>query len=140
MSTSQTHLCDMAFQTPESPPGVSPPHVMFLLLGSRCCRDMLCILTPLCVCFPCSPPKSCMLGHLPNLDMWNCFFSGLDSSNVLTNWLEGVPGKVTVTVTRKVVNKPGRSGDPGTAPGFSTASPPVIVWIGETEFTALKGK
>ena len=87
-----------------------------------------------------SPPKSCVLGHLPNFDTCNCFFSGLDSSNVLTDWLEGVPGKVMVTVTKKVMNKPGRSGDPGTAPEFSTASPPVIVWIGETEFTALKGK
>ena len=113
---------------------------------------MLCILTPLVCLLPLfpwriflpvpSPPKSCMLGHLPSLDMWNCFFSCLDSYNFLTNWLDGVSGKVMIIVTRKVMYKPWRSDDPGAAPGFSVANPPYHC-AGRrrgAELTTLKGK
>lgn len=103
-----------------------------LTVAGTCCvfKTSVCLLplSPWRAFLPApSPPKSCVLGHLPNLGMWNCFFSCLDSSNLLTNWLEGVPGKLVVTVTRKVVSKPWRLGDPGTAPGFSTARPPCCV-------------
>lgn len=73
--------------------------------ASWCCWDMLCILIPLCVCFYCpwktflpvpSPAKPFRLGHLPSLYTWNYSFSCLDFYNFLTNWLEGVSGKMMV--------------------------------------------
>ena len=138
------------FQTPACPPGVSPLHVMFLLLGSHCRWDMLCILTPLCVCFPCSPgePFSLRL-PLPSHVCWDIFpilaceiasslawipvtFSPPGLRVCLGSWWSLLPERSWVSLEGQVTW--------ALLLGLALPGHPVVVWIGETELKALKGK